>query len=51
MKNLFKFDCDAARVLSILFVAVAAADVVKSVCLTVFSFSESKKGKAVNLNL
>lgn len=51
MKNLFKFDCDAARVLSIIFVAVATAEVVKSICLTAYAVVGLKKGDNVDLKL
>lgn len=51
MKNLFKFDCDAARLLSIIFVGVAAAEIVKSVCLTVYAITGLKKGDNVDLKL
>ena len=51
MKNLFKFDYDAARLLSIIFIGVAAADIVKSVCLTVYAIVETKKGVNTDLKL
>jgi hypothetical protein len=51
MKNLFKFDCDAARLLSIIFVGAVAAEVVKSVCLTVYALAGLKKGKNLEFKL
>lgn len=51
MKNLFKFETDAAKVLFTLFAGITALSIVKTVCLTAFAVSRTKAGKDVNLKL
>lgn len=51
MKNLFKFETDAAKVLFTLFAGVTVLSIVKSVCLTAFAVERAKAGNDVNLKL
>ena len=51
MKNLFKFETDAAKVLFTIFAGLTAVSIVKSICLTALAVNRAKAGKDVTLEL